>query len=368
MGTVRTMHDATTDRDDRVRQRLLDWYTEHRRDLPWRDVDDPWAVWVSEIMLQQTRVATVRGYYERWMERFPTVRALAEADIDDVLAAWQGLGYYSRARNLHRAARAVVESHDGEIPDDVDGLRALPGVGPYTAGAIASIAFGRRAALVDGNVIRVVARLLGIDDDMRRSAGQRAVWAWCESAVPAETPGDFNQALMELGATVCTPRAVRCERCPVASDCVALADDRVDALPVKGPRTPPRVEKRVALVARDDAGRVLVAQRPSTGLLAGLWEFPLLTPEDLDPQIRSIVGEVASSTTLADVVHVFSHIHLTATPVAVTVSTPPDAPELEAYARTRWVDPTELDALARSRLMQKLQAAVRDGQQGLIFG
>jgi len=137
---------------------------------------------------------------------------------------------------------------------------------------------------------------------------------------------------------------------------------------VKGPRTPPRVEKRVALVARDDAGRVLVAQRPSTGLLAGLWEFPLLTPEDLDPQIRSIVGEVASSTTLADVVHVFSHIHLTATPVAVTVSTPPDAPGLEAYARTRWVDPTELDALARSRLMQKLQAAVRDGQQGLIFG
>lgn len=347
-----------------ARADLLRWYDAHRRELPWRDADDAYAVWVSEIMLQQTRVETVRGYFTRWMERFPTVDALAEAAEDDVLHAWQGLGYYSRARNLHRAAKAVAEA--GALPTTADGWRALPGVGPYTAGAVASIAFGEQAALVDGNVLRVFARWFGLDGDIGRSPTQRAIWALAEQWVRGERPGDFNQGLMELGATVCAPRSPRCAACPIAASCVSLHDGGVTRRPVKAKKQKQRPERRYAFLLRDDAGRWLLGQRPPEGLLGGLWEPPLSAPAGGDWREAWTAaggGAGAEGVVLDDVVHVFSHIRLTATPVIVDGGA---APALTLpYAAWDWVDAGRWDELATSKLANKLRAAFENGQATL---
>lgn len=253
---------------------LLGWYDAHRRDLPWRRTRDPYAIWVSEMMLQQTQVATVIGYYARWMERFPTVSALARAREDDVLHAWQGLGYYSRARNLWRGAQVVVRDHGGAVPRTPEMLRALPGIGPYSAGAIASIAHGERAAIVDGNVVRVLCRLLGLRGDPARAPLKADLWTVAAALVPGDRPGDFNQALMELGATVCLPRSAQCEACPLAARCVARAEGTVDALPELAKRaTAEAVSRAAALVSR--RGRVLVVQVPDAApRWAGMWQFP----------------------------------------------------------------------------------------------
>jgi A/G-specific adenine glycosylase len=253
---------------------LLPWYDGVRRDLPWRRTRDPYAVWVSEMMLQQTQVATVIGYYERWMRRFPTVSALATAAEDDVLHAWQGLGYYSRARNLWRGARAVVSEHGGKIPRTAAALRALPGIGPYSAGAIASIAFGERAALVDGNVVRVLCRLFGLRGDPSQGPLKAELWARAERLVPEERPGDFNQALMELGATVCTPRTPRCYACPLRAGCVAFREHTVEELPELPKRTATlQVARAAAVVER--RGRVLcIKVQDSAARWAGMWQLP----------------------------------------------------------------------------------------------
>src|SRR3954451_9258496 len=224
----------------RMRKALLAFYDAHARDLPWRRTRDPYAIWVSEIMLQQTRVQTVIPYWERWMARFPTVSALAGAELDDVLAAWAGLGYYSRARNLHAGARAVDARFGGALPSRASELREVPGIGPYTAGAIASIAFGERAPLVDGNVARVLARVFAIEHDIKSTAGGKALWATAGelmAALPAATaPGDLNQGLMELGATICAAAQPRCLVCPLVSDCSAVRTGRQDELPVVAAR------------------------------------------------------------------------------------------------------------------------------------
>ncbi len=254
-------------------------YRRVRRELPWRATRDPYAIWVSEVMLQQTRVATVIPYWERWMARFPDVRALAAAPLDDVLAAWAGLGYYSRARNLHRGAQRVAEG-GGALPGDAAGLRAVPGIGPYTAGAIASIAYGERAPLVDGNVARVLARIFAVEHDVKSSIGQRTLWQLAGTlmdALPRDAaPGDLNQGLMELGATVCTPRAPACIGCPAASACAAHRDDRTDALPTMPARRRadelPVLAQIALWVARGD--EVLLARRRPDGLYGGLWELP----------------------------------------------------------------------------------------------
>jgi len=256
-----------------LRAALLAWYRANRRDLPWRRTRDPYAIWISEAMLQQTRVETVIPYYERFLARFPDVAALATADLDDVTALWAGLGYYSRARNLHRAAREVMEHHAGRLPDDVDALRALPGVGRYTAGALASIAFDQPAPIVDGNVARVLARLLALDGDVRGREVQDRLWGEAGELAHGEDPGALNQALMELGATVCTPRAPRCDVCPWARSCAARAQGRAAELPVRSRATPVRrVEAVAGFLERHD--RVLAVQRPQRGLLGGLWELP----------------------------------------------------------------------------------------------
>ncbi len=259
-----------------IAESVVRWFREHRRDLPWRRTRDPYAIWVSEVMLQQTRIAVVWDYYERWMQRFPTAAALAAAPLDDVLAAWSGLGYYGRARNLHRGAREVAQRFGGQVPATAEELRSLPGVGRYTAGAVASIGFGRREPLVDGNVARVLARLFAIEDDVRSPAGARRLWQIAGELVPAERPGDFNQGLMELGQKICTPAAPRCDACPLSAPCAARAGGRTGDLPVIGKRTADRDKPllRADAVWLERGGRVLLARRRPRGLFGGLWELP----------------------------------------------------------------------------------------------
>ncbi|MBA3465290.1 MAG: A/G-specific adenine glycosylase, partial [Deltaproteobacteria bacterium] len=263
-------------------------YGRVKRDLPWRRTRDPYAIWVSEIMLQQTRVATVIPYWEKWMAAFPTVRALATAPLDDVLAAWAGLGYYSRARNLHRGAQSIGES----LPRTAAELRDVPGIGPYTAGAIASIAYGERAPLVDGNVARVLGRVFAIEHDIKSTAGQKALWSRAGelmTALPAAAaPGDLNQGLMELGATVCTPTQPRCLACPLATLCTANATGRQDALPViparkKAADLPVLARMLVWLQHGDE---IVLVRRAPQGLFGGLWELPTDdVAEELDAAI-----------------------------------------------------------------------------------
>lgn len=261
----------------RYSQPLLDWYRSVRRDLPWRRSRDPYHIWVSEIMLQQTRVETVIPYFNRFMEWFPTVEALAYAPEEQVLKAWEGLGYYSRARNLQAAAREVCELYGGKVPDTKEGVAGLKGVGPYTAGAILSIAFNKPEPAVDGNVMRVLSRYLMLEEDIAKASTRVGIEKLAQALIPEGAAGDFNQALMELGATVCTPKAAHCLPCPVMEFCGARLAGRVEELPVKAKAKPPRPERRaVALVEGEGAhaGRVLVRQRPADGLLARLWELP----------------------------------------------------------------------------------------------
>jgi A/G-specific adenine glycosylase len=261
-------------RDDWVED-LLAWYAGERRVLPWREKPRPYAVWVSEIMLQQTRVETVLPYFDRFMARFPSVHDLARASRDDLLKVWEGLGYYSRARKLHDAARLLVAEREGRIPGTAEELQALPGIGPYTAAAIASIAFAEPVPAVDGNVMRVSCRLFALDWDVAQPATRDKVATLLSQWIPDRAPGDFNQAMMDLGAGVCRPRRPACLLCPVAGACRALADARTGELPVRTPRKPvPHFEVGVAVVRDEENGTVLIARRPEDRMLGGLWEFP----------------------------------------------------------------------------------------------
>ena len=253
---------------------LLLWYREHKRTLPWRSDPTPYHVWVSEIMLQQTRVAAVLDYYRRFMEAVPTVAELAALPEDQLMKLWQGLGYYSRARNLQKAALQIVQNHQGSFPNTYEEIRALSGVGDYTAGAISSIAFGLPRPAVDGTVLRVTARITGDTDDISTPAMKKKVTAELAEIIPLNAPGDFNQAMMELGATVCLPNgAPLCDRCPAADFCTAHLEETTDKIPVKAPKKPRRIEARtVYLIFHENA--VALRRRPKKGLLAGLWEYP----------------------------------------------------------------------------------------------
>lgn len=262
---------------EELRRSLLQWFAVHRRELPWRkDSKNPYAVWISEVMLQQTQVATVIPYYERFMQRFPTVESLAEAPQEEVLKHWEGLGYYSRARNLQEAARQVVREHGGCLPAETESLQQLPGVGAYTAGAIASIAFGRATPVVDGNVARVLARLFWLKGDMKKPSAQTLLWNLAHQLVDPCMPGDFNQAIMELGSTVCTPAAPECGRCPVSHLCAALRRGEPSAVPEPSPGKPSRAVTDVSAIVLNN-GEVLIGKRPPHGLWGGLWEFPRAT-------------------------------------------------------------------------------------------
>jgi A/G-specific adenine glycosylase len=342
---------------------LLSWYQKRRRPLPWRESRDPYAVWVSEVMLQQTRVETVIPYWHRFLARFPSVEALAAADLSDVLKAWEGLGYYGRARNLHKAAGEVVDRFGGCLPDGVEALRSLPGFGPYMAGAVASIAFGRPEPLVDGNVARVLTRLFAIAEPPAKPAVSRRLWEIAREMVPRDDPGGFNQALMELGATVCTPRAPRCGACPLAKGCAAYAKGRPEAYPVKvARRAVPHHDIAVGLVAR--GGKLLLVRRPEGALLGGLWEFPGGRLADGEaPEIgvaRTLKDRFALTVRpgapLAPVPHAFTHRKVTLHPFACRA--PRGAVRPVFHTEHRWVDAGAIDALALPRAHQKIAAAV----------
>jgi A/G-specific adenine glycosylase len=256
-----------------IAKNLLQWYQNAARRLPWRGVSDSYLVWVSEIMLQQTRVETVIPYYERWIQRFPTLQSLADADEQEVLSVWEGLGYYSRARNMQRAARQVVRQFGGQLPADRRLLEKLPGIGRYTAGAIASIAFGLDEAALDGNIRRVYARLFDLDIPVQSKEGVDKLWSIAAEQLPYGQAGDYNQALMDLGAMICLPRAPRCEICPLNAQCLANSRGTQALRPVLAEKKQTPHWKVTAAVIWQK-GKVLLAQRPANGLLGGLWEFP----------------------------------------------------------------------------------------------
>jgi A/G-specific adenine glycosylase len=327
-----------------IRRALLIWYCANRRDLPWRRSRDPYAIWVSETMLQQTRVETVIPYYERFLARFPDVESLASADTDDVLGVWAGLGYYSRARNLQAAAREVSTKHGGELPDDAAGLRALPGIGRYTAGALASIAFDRPEPIVDGNVARVLTRLLGIREDIAKPAVVRRLWDEAARLAEGPDPGDLNQALMELGALVCVPAEPHCPTCPLRSSCDARRRGDAASLPVKAKKPAARhIEASAAWVTR--RGKVLAVRRPPSGLLGGLWELPggdlERREEPADGLVRSLrerVGlDVSNPRYVGAVAHVFTHrrlrLHL------FRCDPPRGRTRLDGFDAHRWLSP-----------------------------
>lgn len=342
---------------------LLRWYDAQRRDLPWRAAPgaktDPYRVWLSEVMLQQTTVATVIPFFERFLARWPTVTDLAAAPLEDVLAAWAGLGYYARARNLHACAKAVA-ARGGAFPETEDGLRDLPGLGPYTAAAIAAIAFGKPAVVVDGNVERVMARLHGITFPL--PGARTLIRAAAARLTPKDRPGDYAQAVMDLGATICTPRAPACGRCPWRRGCVARMQGLAETLPRKAPKPEKPTRHGVVFWLEDPEGRVLMRRRPANGLLGGMLEFPGTEWTDVPPDAGTI-AEAAPA--LADwtilptpVRHTFSHFHLE---LRVAVA------RLDAARGSNagiWLDDAARKTGALPSVMRKVETAARAARAG----
>lgn len=329
---------------ERIRHAMLSWYRKGHRDLPWRRTNDPYRIWISEIMCQQTQVDTVVPRYERFIDRFPNVRALATASEEAVCEEWAGLGYYSRARNLHRAAGWVVKENGGEMPGSADALRELPGIGRYTAGAIASIAYGEAAPIVDCNVARVLSRLFLVEHAPNSSSGQRALWALAEQLVPDSDPGAFNQSVMELGALVCTPKRASCLLCPLRSDCQARGQGVVDRFPHPKARTPRRLLPLAMAWLEAEDGSVWLEQRPLEGLWAGLWELP---SADNPVELATKLGGVSLSEPVAQVEHTLSHRD-----VVVTIHTA-SAPEAASERFRLYPDPLSapLSGLARKAIV-----------------
>lgn len=299
--------------------RLLDWFAHHARDLPWRQDRTPYRVWVAEVMLQQTRTETMEPYYEHFMARFPTLESLARAPLEDVLRVWEGLGYYSRAQLLHTAARKVVDEWGGRLPDTRQELQKLPGVGPYIAGAVASIAFGRPEVALDGNACRVLSRLLALEGNPRRMSVRRHLEEYARSIMPPDRPGPFNEALMELGATICRPRRPHCDTCPLSEDCQAHRRGQEEAFPTRIPqRTVPHYEVTAAVIGGPD-GRFLLARRKKNAFLGGLWEFPggkrergESLEECLARELREELGiEIAVGEHLVTLKHGYTHFRIT---------------------------------------------------------
>jgi len=347
---------------------LLAWVRVERRDLPWRRRRDPYAVWISEVMLQQTQVATVVPYFERWMARFPDISSLAAATSDDVLRIWAGLGYYARARNLHRMAQEIVARHGGTIPSEKTTLLALPGIGRYTAGAILSLAFGQREPVLDGNVRRVLCRVYDIADDPAEAATERQLWQLATGlvmAVPTDAAGDLNEGLMELGALICTPGEPDCAACPIAGVCLAHARGVEAERPIKRPRARPPHYDAAAAIILDDLGRYLLIQRPAAGRLGGLWGFPggvlregEVVAEGFVRTVREQIGlEVTPGDTIARIQHAYTHFRITLHTCRCWIIA--GEPEPRRCATVRWVTADELTdfplPVTDAKIVQALQ-------------
>jgi len=347
---------------------LLRWYEENKREMPWRRTRDPYRIWISEILLQQTRVDTVRARYESFLERFPTVRHLAEARIAEVLLAWQGLGYYGRARNLHRAARLITQQYSGEIPQDPVTLQRLPGIGLYTARAIASIAFGKDVAVLDGNVMRVLCRVFRLQGDPRTTAARSRLQALADELLPKGKASTFNQAMMELGALVCRPARPLCSDCPLSPVCQAFRKKQVHAFPKKTPRKPSPTRLRV-VAAVFHRSRILFVHRPPEGLLGGLWELPGLYVNGGDTQdgfekLKEMLRKVATLEAVStrepfSVDHVYTHfrehlqvISCRGRPVASSCAM------RQAEPFFQWIHPTQLSHFALTGASRKILGQV----------
>jgi A/G-specific adenine glycosylase len=352
--------------------RLLTWYDQHAAHLPWRQSTDPYRVWLSEIMLQQTQVETVIPYYERFLTQYPSIQALAAAPLDDVLKIWEGLGYYSRARNLHRLAQIVTGEMDGTFPTTAAELQKLPGIGRYTAGAIASIAFGESVPVVDGNVIRVFARLTDLAEDVTRPAEKARLWRLAEDWLPEKRPGDYNQALMELGRRICKPRNPLCDACPLRVYCRAFRNQTQAERPVKAKKAAaPHYDVTAGLIW-DEQGRLLIAQRKPDGLLGGLWEFPggkqeagESLPECLKRELREELAiEVEVGEVFVVVRHAFTHFKITLhTFTCRYVSGPPQKIGVQDWA---WVTLADLDHYAFGKADREVIAALDERGKMLL--
>ncbi len=346
----------------RFHRRLLTWFRRRRRDLPWRRTRDPYRIWLSEVMLQQTRVAAVLPYYRRFLRRFPNVQALARARSEELLHCWAGLGYYSRARNLHRTAKEIVTRHGGRFPHDLDAALALPGIGPYTAAAILSIAYGEPLAVLDGNVARVLARLDTIRGDLRASGRWAKLQARAQELLPSKEPGNWNQAMMELGATVCTPRAPRCDVCPVSRWCRAYTLGVVESVPARRRKRAPEEVRVAAAVLLDPRGRTLLVPPPArrdnaAALFSRMWHFPAVeVAEDARPELerhlRDFLGLRDSSfVALPHARHTVTFRRITFEPFLARVK------RLPRCARARRVSLGEISDLAVSSATRKIAAA-----------
>jgi A/G-specific adenine glycosylase len=333
--------------------RVLDWFDRHgRHDLPWQHPRTPYRVWLAEVMLQQTQVATVIPYFGRFVTALPDLPALAAAELDQVLALWSGLGYYSRARNLHRAAKICVDRHGGELPRDFEALLALPGIGRSTAGAIAAQAFEGRHAILDGNVKRVLARHRGVTADLSRGPVLAGLWDAADSLLPKLRLADYTQAMMDLGAAMCLPRAPRCEACPIADDCIARREDLVDRIPAKRRRSGAPRREAFWLWLEDAAGRVRLERRPPSGIWGGLWALPTFD----DRVALASAAATAGAGQLRDepgFTHVFTHFRLAVQPVRSRIESPAAVSE----ADSGWFGIEEALALGLPAPVRKLLAA-----------
>ena len=335
---------------------LLDWYDANRRVLPFRGTRDPYAVWISEIMLQQTRTDTVSGYYTRFMNRFPNIAALAQADEQEVLKYWEGLGYYSRARNLHKAAQIMQREYGGRFPGTYEGIRALPGVGDYTAAAVASIAYRLPYPAIDGNLTRVLARVHGVREDVGRPSVKRLIHELGEREIDRERPGDWNQALMDLGATICVPGTPDCARCPLQAQCDAYAQGDADQLPIRAAARPPvPVDVGVGLVIAE--GRVLTIKRDAA-LLKGLWTFLLCegdsTPEGMARKLEALGMQANRIIPLGEARHVFTHRIWNMQLYRV------DLPAMHGRTAGQWADAQTLTGLPLPTAMKAARRAAMD--------
>lgn len=328
---------------------LLNWYQDHKREMPWRGELDPYKIWVSEIMLQQTRVDQATPYFQNFISLFPTVYDLAKAKQQEVLKAWEGLGYYSRARNLHTAAKDVVQNYEGKLPESYDEIIQLKGIGPYTAAAITSIVFGKPNAVVDGNVIRVLSRYFGIEDDVRSSKTRKRIQEFANELINKKNPGDFNQALMELGSEVCTPTSPDCEHCPVQPGCVATKMAKTEVIPYKSPsKKKPHHTIGVGII-EDDNGKLLIALRPEDAMLGGLWEFPggkQKKDEEIqhtvERELKEELGvEVKAYKELMTLKHTYSHFSITLHAWFCKLISGTPAPK--ESQEVRWVSRSELE-------------------------
>ena len=339
-------------------ERLLAWWDRHgRHDLPWQHPRNPYRVWVSEIMLQQTQVRTVVPYFERWLRDFPDLRTLAAAPLDEVLSHWAGLGYYARARNLHRAARQCMEHHGGKLPEGQAALSTLPGIGLSTANAIVSQSTDRPAAVLDGNVRRVLARHAAVAGWSGKAAVQKRLWAEAESRLPADRGADYTQAVMDLGASICTRSKPACEQCPVRTDCRARGMDRVADFPERKPATTVRDVTVCMLILRDAGGRVLLERRPPTGIWGGLWSLP---DGDNLGAIETRLGCAAvRPTALPTFEHRLSHLRMAIIPLLADGA---DAAQVQCAGSRGWFDRGQLAQLGLPRPVTDLMNRLHDGE------